>query len=895
MEPTPASADARAAILSALQLAIQRHQAGDLKAAEALYGQVLLADPQQGIALHNLGQLLQERGDCKDALALLEAAVGLHPREPNFLLTLGATRQKLHDMPGAIASYRRALELKPDYLDAWENLGLALHQHEQFAEAEAAFRKALALSRDSKIRLDYGHLLRDLGRLDDAEALYRDALQRNPLDAGMAIQHGLTRLSRGDFSGWQELEWSHWSVDWLKMDRPWMVPLPRWDGESLAGRSILLYGEQGIGDEIMFASAVPQVAHAAERTVLMCEPRLAPLFARSFAGVAVTPRPAGGQPALDAKLACDLRLSLSRLPGLLRRSPESFTGEPFLRADPGATAAWRSRLAALGGRLAVGISWRGGTNDRTRTQRSLDLAMLKPLFELADLRFVDLQYGDHKAEIAAFNASAPQSLTHFDDVDALRDMDGFAALLSALDLVVSVDNSTVHLAGALDVPTWMLTPANANWRWPRDGQASRWYRSVRLFRQPGPEHASWNQAIAAVAIALRDATPRSADGLAAPAAAIAAPPATGPGIIVPAPAPTALLVNDTSYWQDWGSNLAGLALHEGLRATGRVVEPLSPLATAGIAPLPTVAAHLDDERLFAAFAERNGKLLQRIEHGGEILINAADVTDFDRNARALLWLAWIASNRYGRRTALLNHTVPALAGRTDGGAAADFCRRIYGALDFIAVRDARSFATLQQLGIRAVQAFDALPLFINTHLPSPAASGEQRLVLAGLGAPEPGLVDALVTLAGITQARGCQLQLLVGANAFIAEDEVRLTAALHPRLRGRYSLIAATSERQWLESIAAASLVVTNRRQHALAAAALGKPFMVLGGQPALDDLMQQLGLPAADLRLDPAGIRQARSRIEALLKDPGPALATAATLERLRELAQRNFPPRFS
>lgn len=884
MEPNPAPADARAAIQAALQLAVQRHQAGDLKAAESLYGQVLLADPQQGIALHNLGQLLQERGDCQDALSLLTAAVELHPREANFHVTLGATRQKLQDLPGAIACYQRAVELRPQYLEAWENLGLALHLHEQFDRAEAAYRKALSLDRSSKVRLDYGHLLRDVGRPAEAEALYREVLERHPLDTGMAIQHGLTRLSRGDFSGWNELEWSHWSADWLKMDRPWMVPLPRWDGESLEGRSILLYGEQGIGDEIMFASPVPEVARAARRTVLMCEPRLAPLFARSFPDVVVTPRPAGGQPAIDAQLSCDLRLSLSRLPGVLRRSPESFTGEPYLRADPAAAAAWRTRLAALGGRMVVGISWRGGANDRTRVQRSLDLALFAPLFAHQQVRFVDLQYGDHAAEITAFNAVAPQPLVHFDDVDPLRDMDGFAALLSALDLVISVDNSTVHLAGALDVPTWMLTPANPNWRWPHEGEHSRWYRSVRLFRQPGPRHADWPAAIESISTALHEAAPRE------PAAADE----TRPVQWIPAPAPSTLLVNDPSYWQDWGRNLAGLALHSGLRATGRIIEPLPPLATAALAPLPTVAAHLDDQRLFAAFAERNGKLLQRIERSGEIIIcGAGEPALFDRHARALLWLAWVAKVRYGKRTSLLNYALPALAGRDDGGAAAAFCQRICRELDFIAVRDPASAATLRELGVDAVQAFDTLPLFLEQHRPAVIPGSARRIVFAGLGEPTSQLVEALVTLAGFAQGRGHAPQLLVGANAFIAEDEVRLASALHARLHGRHELRAATSERQWIEALAGASLLVTGRRLHAVAAAAQGTPVMTLGGEPGLDALMDQLGLPAAALRIDAANARQGKQQVEALLKTPSTGVASAETLRHLTDLASRGFPPR--
>src|SRR6185369_6774736 len=268
---------------------------------------------------------------------------------------------------------------------------------EQPAEAIDAYRHALTLDGHSPVaQQNLGNALRAIGQTELALEQYRAALVLDPLNADLATQYGGTMLSDGDLDGWDWYEWRYWSPEALQGNAPYHVTLPKWDGGPLTGRELLLYGEQGVGDELMFASCIPDVLAQGARATLLCEPRLAPLFARSFENVDVQAKPRGGlPPLLAAKDANRLRCSLASLPKQVRRSPSSFPGTAWLQADAEATARWRERLAVPGARITIGLSWRGGAAPRAREARSIALERLAPLFAVGGVRVANLQYGDH--------------------------------------------------------------------------------------------------------------------------------------------------------------------------------------------------------------------------------------------------------------------------------------------------------------------------------------------------------------------------------------------------------------------------------------------------------------------------------------------------------------------
>ncbi|HXC61024.1 MAG TPA: polysaccharide pyruvyl transferase family protein [Steroidobacteraceae bacterium] len=514
------------------------------------------------------------------------------------------------------------------------------------------------------------------------------------------------------------------------------------------------------------------------------------------------------------------------------------------------------------------------------------------------MRVANLQYGDHRDEISRFNRTAANPLLSFEDIDPLRDLDDFAALLSALDLVISVDNSTVHLAGALGVPTWLLLPYQADWRWRRGLERSEWYKSLRLFWQAGPGTAAWTEVIERVhdelqqvqrASAQHPSQSRDAPGKISTAVGCAS--ATSSAAALP-PKADVLLLNDTTYWYHFGCACTSLALHEELRARGLIVDAVPITHINALSPLPTTAAELDDENLFQTFRSRNPGLIERMQNVPSVVVNGeGSIHDLGQTACALLYLAYIAKQRFHRHTRLINHSgYPTADGRSSETIEALY-RKVYGSVDFIAVREESSAARLAQLGVNATPAFDCLPLFVARHPPVARRSAERRVVIAGSVQLSPAVIDLLKTLIRQLHQAGYRVEILAGANAWLAHDDVLLLQALHERVGVDCTLVAATSESEWLASIAGAALLISGRFHHSIAAACLGTPLLLMASNTSKNDgLLQRLGLAKDQVWLSPDDQAMAQQRVKALLDDPRRGLVAPATISALQELARRNF-----
>ena len=425
--------------------ALQRHQAGRLTEAEQLYREALAIDPENADCLHLLGMIAFQFGNHAQAAALIRKAIAIHKTAASYHSNLGNVLQAEGSLDEAEACYRRALELKPN---------------------------------QAEVHLNLGHILKANGHVDSALACYRQALALKPALAEARVAESMALLLQGDYAaGWQ-----HFDLRWQTLDYDTPVrayPHPLWRGEPLTSGRLFVWGEQGVGDEIMFAGLVPDLIRAGLPCVLDCDPRLKPLFARSFPHVEVI---SGYDPDRDAELNIAAHLPSASLPGLFRTSSESFavTASPYLVADAVQRERFHSRHHD--GRLRVGLAWHT-TNRKSGRSRSIDLSSFAPLFAQPALRWISLQYGDHGAlEAQAAAAGAPLLIDRA--VDQLSDLDSFAAQVAAMDLVITIDNSTAHLAAALGVPTWLLLPFAPDWRWLCAGDRSPWYPTMRLFRQP---------------------------------------------------------------------------------------------------------------------------------------------------------------------------------------------------------------------------------------------------------------------------------------------------------------------------------------------------------------------------------------------------------------------------
>jgi hypothetical protein len=258
----------------------------------------------------------------------------------------------------------------------------------------------------------------------------------------------------------------------------------------------------------MFASCLPDLIGQAKKIVVECDGRLAPLFARSFPRAEVH----GRQPDQDmSRLSCapgiDWQIAMGSLPGLFRTTLASFPKHSgYLVPDAHAVQSWRQRLTSLGDGIKIGISWRGGSTDKTRRQRSTSLEQWLEILRMPGAHFINLQYGDSEQELRAIRATPGISIADWEDIDPLANLDDFAALIASLDLVISIDNATVHMAGALGTPTWVLQPYVPDWRWFIILENSPWYPSLRYFRQPAP--GDWDAAFAGIVRQLRELTAR---------------------------------------------------------------------------------------------------------------------------------------------------------------------------------------------------------------------------------------------------------------------------------------------------------------------------------------------------------------------------------------------------
>lgn len=408
-----------------------------------------------------------EEDDYAGALALAQAAQAAARGADAFeaQLLLGRAYQKLHDAARALACFEAAERLRAGDPD--------LHD----------FR---------------GSLYQELGRLPEAFAEYERALALRPVFPLASFHLGMAQLLAGDFArGWEGYDLRRLSAEYARAP----AGIPRWDGTPLAGRRLLVTREQGLGDEIMYASMIPELLAQAGGVVLECDPRLAPLLRRAFPAATVFgTEPGGGLPASIAPASIDVQIEAGSLARLLRRRAADFPRhEGYLRADPAQVVRWRERLAELGPGLKVGIAWTGGVRRTRRELRSLDLEQLLPLLRVPGVRFVSLQYtADARDDIEALRARHGIDIAHWPE--AIADYDQTAALAGAVDLVVSVCTSLVHLAGALGRPAWVLVPVGPEWRYGNTGTTMPWYPSVRLFRQTA--YRDWEPVIAAVAAEL---------------------------------------------------------------------------------------------------------------------------------------------------------------------------------------------------------------------------------------------------------------------------------------------------------------------------------------------------------------------------------------------------------
>ena len=383
---------------------------------------------------------------------------------------------------------QRAVEVDQQNAYAWSNLGMLEEQLYRFGHAENCFKRGLAVAKNDDARanlyLNWASSLVNQGAWDRAEEMALRAYKARPESQKTRANLGMAYLAAGKWrEGWPlydaiiGFDNSRRKVQYKNE--------PTWTGEP--GKRIVVYGEQGLGDEISFASMVPDAIERSESVVLDCTDKLAGLFRRSFPKATVYgTRWETGLGWERKDTAVDASISIGGLGGIFRNAVEEFPGTPYLVADPERVAMWRALFGKVG-KPVIGIAWTGGVAWTADRYRKWTLDELLPVFRSVDAVWVSLQYKDAGKDIAEFRSRHPEvDLRQYAFGTLTHDYDDTAALVESLDLVFSMQTGVIHLAGGLGKDCWCFVNRHPQWRYGGPSQKSMpWYKSVKLYRQQG--------------------------------------------------------------------------------------------------------------------------------------------------------------------------------------------------------------------------------------------------------------------------------------------------------------------------------------------------------------------------------------------------------------------------
>jgi Flp pilus assembly protein TadD len=523
--------------------AVALHRAGSLDEAAKLYEQVLAQAPNQVDCLHLLGTLAIQRRDFKTAVKLISRAIKQKKEAPvaEFHNNIGAAYKGLGQIKDAAHHFRLAARLKPEYAEAFNNLGTvqeaegaldkakenfetALSLKPDYAkpmsglgniaaaegnldDAEKFYERALALDLNNvEARSNLSQVLIDLGRTSDAEAQLRQALSINPNFAPAHYNLGVTLEARGDMDGAQNAYRKALSLDADEPDYHWNAALvallkgdfddgwehyewrlrrtrkltrdvkrPRWDGSDPGGQTILVQTEQGYGDTFQFIRYAQLLKERGAKVIVECQPKTERLLPFAHGVDEIISR--------DEKLPkCDRYIQLLSLSHLFSTTLENVpAGTPYISAPPELTKKWGERAIAAAG-YKVGLVWRGNPQNTINPKKSIPIDDVAGLCALEGINWFSIQLDAGQDELGVLRACAPIE----ECGPQLTDWAETAALISMLDLVITVDTGVAHLAGALGKPVWILLSHIPDWRWMLERADSPWYPTARLYRQPAP-------------------------------------------------------------------------------------------------------------------------------------------------------------------------------------------------------------------------------------------------------------------------------------------------------------------------------------------------------------------------------------------------------------------------
>lgn len=451
-------------------------------------------------AYHQLAKIYHELGNQETTREFIDRAIVCQPDNPELICDFGLTKVDMDEFEEAINLYQRAIEIRPDYAFAYINLGHALIK--QNREKEALLPTLIAHVLDPTLiepLINLSKIYYTLGNIPAAHRATKQILRLDPDNHAALVFLFWHYALYGKFDkAWPIYHYRFSLTGGAEVERR-DFRFPEWQGEPLAGKSILIIAEQGLGDQIMFLSCLPELIAMAGTVIVECAPKLKGLFQHSFPDALFLASQYKTEESVTeiVDIKPNYQIHMGDLPFHFRPRLSSFdqvVASPYLLAQPEKTTYWRTRLSALPASINIGISWRGGVTKTRSRLRSIALENWLPILQLPNINFINLQYGDCQADLEACQAMTGVTVHHWPEM--IADYQETAALLYNLDLVISVCTSVIHLAGALAVPTRILVPSSPEWRYMAHGERMPWYPSIRLCRQAVDEE--WPAVIARV-------------------------------------------------------------------------------------------------------------------------------------------------------------------------------------------------------------------------------------------------------------------------------------------------------------------------------------------------------------------------------------------------------------
>ena len=478
-------------------LGITLQKKGFFTDAIAAFKKAIEIQPGFDHALNNVGNVLKNIGKFDEAVTYYKNAIKVNSRYAEAYTGLGNVLKEIGNFDDSISNHLKAIKINPNFAEAYSNLGNTLFELAKFEEAAENHNKAIKINPNyAEAYSNLGNALGELGKFEEAIENYRQAMSINPKYKDPILNLSLIGLAQGKF----ETAWKGYEFRFYKTNRNLIRYEPEkiWDGNYLDG-TLLVWGEQGIGDHILFGSMLSDLKKCAKKIIVEIDKRLINLFKNYFKKINFSNIEVIGIEEKNLRIF-DKHIAIGSIAQYLRNNKETFKNTPIKYLIPSAQKEKELKNKYfLGNNIKIGISWK--TLNKKQQFRNIDIEKMLPIFKKPNCDFINLQFGETKDDLEKLKSKHGIEVQNIGEIDNFRDVENLAALINNLDLIITIQNSTAHLSAALGKETWIMLTKNSRWHWTINEKKSLWYPKAKLFQQD--QLGDWNKVINDVSMSLK--------------------------------------------------------------------------------------------------------------------------------------------------------------------------------------------------------------------------------------------------------------------------------------------------------------------------------------------------------------------------------------------------------